>query len=215
MAPYKLNLARACLYQKTWFIIQLHIAPEFAPPLKRRVICPCSIAFHKGYRNLFGIAVDILFQTMEETLEKILGEYEKSEGNIITILQDIEKAFGYIPEQAVNWFSKKLDIPASRFFGTATFYSQFHMKPRGKNVITVCRGTACHVKGSEGLINRLSMELDMAPNEETTPDLKFTVEKVNCIGACGIAPVTLINHKVYGKMTLDKLMKEVKKLKKE
>jgi len=149
----------------------------------------------------------------EETLQKILSDYIADEGNIITILQDIEKNFGYIPEEAVNWLSRKLDIPASRFFGTATFYSQFHLKPRGKNVITVCRGTACHVKGSERLINRLLMELDLPPDEETTPDLKFTVEKVNCIGACGIAPVTLINHEVNGKTTLDKLLKEIKKLK--
>jgi NADH:ubiquinone oxidoreductase subunit E len=150
---------------------------------------------------------------MEETLHKILSAYIADEGNIITILQDIEKNFGYIPEEAVNWFSRRLDIPASRFFGTATFYSQFHLKPRGKNVITVCRGTACHVKGSERLINRLLMELDLPPDEETTSDLKFTVEKVNCIGACGIAPVTLINHEVNGKTTLDKLLKEIKKLK--
>ncbi len=150
---------------------------------------------------------------MEETLQKILTNYLENEGNIISILQDIEKACGYIPEEAVDWFSKKLDIPASRFFGTATFYSQFHLKPRGKNVITVCRGTACHVKGSERLINRLCMELDIPPEEETSSDLKFTVEKVNCIGACGIAPVTLINHEVHGKITLDRLIKEIKKLK--
>jgi NADH:ubiquinone oxidoreductase subunit E len=150
---------------------------------------------------------------MQETFNKILEHYITNDGNIITILQDIEKACGYIPEEAVNWFSRKLDIPASRFFGTATFYSQFHLKPRGKNVVTVCRGTACHVKGSERLINRLSLELDIPPGDDTTADLKFTVEKVNCIGACGIAPVTLINHEVHGKITLDKLMKEIKKLK--
>jgi NADH:ubiquinone oxidoreductase subunit E len=150
---------------------------------------------------------------MEETLQKILGEYRKNEGNIISILQDIEKAFGFIPEEAVTWFSKKLDIPASRFFGTATFYSQFHLKPRGKNIITVCRGTACHVKGSEKLLNRLFLELDIPPDEETSADSKFTIEKVNCIGACGIAPVTILNKEVLGKMTLDKLIKEVKKIK--
>lgn len=150
---------------------------------------------------------------MEKILEKILNDYQLNKVNIISILQDIENSFGYIPEEAVFWFSKKLDIPASRFFGTATFYSQFHLKPRGKNIITICRGTACHVKGSERLINRLFMELDIPPDEETTPDLKFTVEKVNCIGACGIAPVTVLNKEVHGKMTLDKLIKEVKKIK--
>jgi len=150
---------------------------------------------------------------MEKILQKILGEYRNNEGNIITILQDIEKNFGYIPEDTVTWFAKKLDIPASRFFGTATFYSQFHLKPRGKNIVTVCRGTACHVKGSERLINRVLMELDIPHDDDTTSDLKFTVEKVNCIGACGIAPVTILNNEVHGKMTLDKLMKEIKKIK--
>lgn len=150
---------------------------------------------------------------MEETLERIQKNYIKNGGNIITILQDVEDNFGYIPEEAVNWFSKKLDIPASRFYGVATFYAQFHLKPRGKNIITVCRGTACYVKGSERLINRLLLELDIPHDEDTTADLKFTVEKVNCIGACGIAPVTVLNKEVHGKMTLDNLMKEIKKIK--
>jgi NADH:ubiquinone oxidoreductase subunit E len=150
---------------------------------------------------------------MDETLQNILNEYRENGGNIITILQGIEKAFGFIPEEAVFWFSKKLDIPASRFFGTATFYSQFHLKPRGKNTITVCRGTACHVKGSEKLLDRLLIELDIPPDAENSPDMKFTVAKVNCIGACGIAPVTMINSTVFGNSTLVKLTKEMKKLK--
>jgi NADH:ubiquinone oxidoreductase subunit E len=148
---------------------------------------------------------------MEKALEKILTNYRNNEGNIITILQDVEEAFGYIPEEAVNWFSKKLDIPASRFYGIATFYAQFHLKPRGRNVITVCRGTACHVKGSERLLNRLFIELDIPAGEDTSDDLKFTVEKVNCVGACGIAPVVIFNKEVHGKMTLDKLMRDLKR----
>ncbi len=150
---------------------------------------------------------------MEEALKRIFEKSQKEDGNIISLLQDVQETFGYIPEKAVNWFSHKLDIPASRFYGIATFYSQFHLKPRGKNVITVCRGTACHVKGSERLINRIFMELDIPPDEDTTNDLKFTIEKVNCVGACGIAPVVILNKEVQGKVTLDKLMKEIKKLK--
>jgi len=149
---------------------------------------------------------------MEEALEKILTNYRQNEGNIITILQDLEETFGYLPEEAVNWFSKKLDIPASRFYGIATFYAQFHLKPRGKNILTVCRGTACHVKGSERLLNRLLIELDIPPGEDTSDDLKFTVEKVNCVGACGIAPVIILNKEVRGKMSLDKLMRDMKRL---
>lgn len=148
---------------------------------------------------------------MEEILEKILKNHIKGECNIISLLQEVQEAFGYIPEKAVLWFSKKLDIPASRFYGVATFYTQFHLKPRGENVVTVCRGTACHVKGSERLLNRLLLDLGIPPGEDTTDDLKFTVEKVNCVGACGIAPVIILNKKVHGKMTLDKLTKDIKK----
>lgn len=147
---------------------------------------------------------------MEETLNKILETYKKNEGNIISILQDIEETFGYIPEEAVTWFSKRLDIPASRFYGTATFYAQFHLKPRGKNIITACHGTACHVKDSERLINSLKKELDLHEGKETTDDRKFTVERVACVGTCSMAPVVIINKKVYGKMTADKLIKEIK-----
>jgi NADH:ubiquinone oxidoreductase subunit E len=151
---------------------------------------------------------------MEEALEKILTNYRNNEGNIITILQDVEETFGYIPEEAVNWFSKKLDIPASRFYGISTFYAQFHLKPRGKNIITVCRGTACHVKGSERLLNKFLIELNIPPGKDITDDLKFTVEKVNCVGACGIAPVIILNKEVHGKMTFDKLMKDMRRLSK-
>jgi len=150
---------------------------------------------------------------MEEVLERILHNFRSNEGNIISILQDIEEHFGYIPEDAINWFSFQLNIPTSRFFGTATFYSQFHLKPRGKNIITVCRGTACHVKGSERLYDRIAMELDIPPDNDTTPDRKFTVEKVNCVGACGIAPVLILNKEIYGKMSLSKTMKALKNLK--
>lgn len=150
---------------------------------------------------------------MEELLKKILAKYRQEEGSIISILQDTQETFGYIPEDAVDWFSRKLDIPSSKFFGVATFYSQFHFRPRGKNVITICRGTACHVRGSERLINRVVADLDIPPGDDTTGDQQFTVEKVNCIGACGIAPVVIINNEIGGKATLDKLMKEIKKLK--
>jgi NADH:ubiquinone oxidoreductase subunit E len=149
---------------------------------------------------------------MEISFEKILKNFYKNGGNILPTLQEVQETFGYIPEEAVNWLSKKVDIPASRIFGIITFYSQFHLKPRGENIITVCRGTACHVKGSEKLINRLFIELGIPPSEDTSDDLKFTVEKVNCLGACGIAPVVVCNKDVHGKMSLDKLTKVIRKL---
>lgn len=150
---------------------------------------------------------------MEEKLQGILDNYTKNEGNLISILQDIETRFGYLPEDAITWLSERLDIPPAKFYGVATFYAQFHLKPRGKNIITACCGTACHVKGSERLINSLVKELAIPDGEDTSEDRKFTVEKVNCVGACSIAPVIIINKTVHGKMTPDKLVKEMKTLK--
>ncbi len=150
---------------------------------------------------------------MEQKLEAILNRYRDEEGNLISILQDIEHEFGYLREDAIAWIAEQLDIPPAKFFGIATFYAQFHLKPKGKNVITACCGTACHVKGSERLINSLVKELEIPAGEDTSEDLNFTVEKVNCVGACSIAPVIIVNKTVHGKMTPDKTMKEIKILK--
>ncbi|MGC2063715.1 MAG: NAD(P)H-dependent oxidoreductase subunit E [Thermodesulfovibrionales bacterium] len=147
---------------------------------------------------------------MKDRLNNILDSYKKKEANIIYLLQETEEAFGYLPREAVDFFADELGIAPSRFFGVATFYSQFHLNPRGKNIITACCGTACHVKGSERLINGLRQELRLAEGEETTGDMEVTLEKVNCVGACSIAPVFIINKKIYGKSTSDRLLKEVR-----
>jgi NADH:ubiquinone oxidoreductase subunit E len=150
---------------------------------------------------------------MEKKLEGILARYHENEGNLISILQDLESEFGYLREDAIYWISERLDVPPAKFYGIATFYAQFHLKPRGKNVITACCGTACHVKGSARLIDSLLKELKIPHGEDTSEDLKFTVEKVNCVGACSIAPVIIINKTVHGKVTSEMLMKEMKTLK--
>jgi len=149
---------------------------------------------------------------VQEKLLGILGEYKSNEGNLITLLQDIQSEFGYVPEEAVAWFSKELDIPASRFYGVSTFYSQFHLKPRGKNIITACCGTACHVRGAERLTNAAIRELKLTEEQDTTEDGEITLEKVACLGTCSMAPVMIINHKMHGKITTDKLKKEIKLL---
>jgi len=151
---------------------------------------------------------------MEETLCNIYRKYMKEKGNIVSILHDLQEHFGYIPERAINWFSKKLNVPSSRIFGVVTFYPQFNLKPKGENIITVCRGTACHINGSERLLNRLLMELGIPPSEDTTEDRKITIEKINCIGACGMAPVVIVNEEVRGKITFNHLLKDIKRLKK-
>jgi len=150
---------------------------------------------------------------MQETLLHIVQKFREKEGNIISLLQETQDAFGYIPREAVSFFSEELDIAPSRFYGVATFYSQFHLTPRGKNIITACCGTACHVKGSERIITGMRKELNLPEGETTTKDMQFTLEKVNCVGACSIAPVCLINRKVYGKASSDKLLREIRSLK--
>jgi NADH:ubiquinone oxidoreductase subunit E len=149
-------------------------------------------------------------QKQEKALHGILDKYTGEEGNIISLLQDIQDVFGYIPSEVVKWFSYKLDIPESRFFGVITFYSQFHLAPRGENIITACCGTACHVKGSDRLISNLIRELNIPEGEDTTEDKKYTLERVACVGACSIAPVVIINKKVHGVATMTKLKRVLK-----
>jgi len=151
---------------------------------------------------------------MDTKLEGIYKRFVETEGNLISILQDIQEEFGYLPESAIYWFSERIGVPPAVFFGIATFYAQFHLKPRGKNIITVCSGTACHVRGSERLINTAKKELNLNEESNTTEDGLFTFEQVNCVGACSIAPVVIMNKKVFGKMSPEKLIKELKEFKK-
>ncbi|GBE06163.1 NADP-reducing hydrogenase subunit HndA [bacterium BMS3Abin10] len=151
---------------------------------------------------------------VEKTLNRILKDFSAEEGNIISLLQLIQDEFGYIPESTVGWFSGRLDIPESRFYGIATFYARFYQKERGKNIITACCGTACHVKGADRVINAARIELGLAEGENTTDDMDFTLEQVACVGACSIAPVVIINKKVYGRQTSGRLTREIKALKK-
>ncbi len=148
-------------------------------------------------------------------LEELYDRYRGQRGAIIPILQDIQEEFGYLPEEAVNWVADRLEIPRSTFFGVATFYAQFYLAPRGKNIVTACSGTACHVKGSERIINSLRRELGLAEDQDTTDDAQFTLEKVNCVGACSIAPVVIINKKVHGKASSGRILREIKALKKK
>ncbi|MBI5073771.1 MAG: NAD(P)H-dependent oxidoreductase subunit E [Nitrospirae bacterium] len=150
---------------------------------------------------------------MIETFETIVSQYRQNGGNIISLLQDTQDAFGYIPREAIDYFSQTLGIAPSRFFGVVTFYAQFRMRPTGRHKITVCCGTACHVRGSDRILNSLQIELKLEPEADTTKDGELTLEQVNCVGACSIAPVLILDKKVYGKATTDKIMKELRALK--
>ena len=152
---------------------------------------------------------------MNDILDGIITKYREKEGNVIFLLQETQDALGYIPEEAVNYLSEKLEIPPSRFYGVVTFYSQFHLKPRGKNIVSVCCGTACHVKGGSKIAERIQRDLGLAADGETTEDGKFTFEIVRCVGACSIAPVVLVNNSAYAEMSADSTSKLIKELKKK
>ena len=145
-----------------------------------------------------------------ETLEAIYGRCVANEDNIITVLQEIQNEFGYIQEEVVNWFAHRSNIPPSKYYGVVTFYSQFHQKPRGKNIVTVCCGTVCHVKGASRIISKVREDLKLKDDQDTTKDMMFTLEHVNCVGACSIAPVVLVNEKVFGKVTPSKMVNNLK-----
>jgi NADH:ubiquinone oxidoreductase subunit E len=149
-------------------------------------------------------------KTQEAVLESIYQKCTTNGDNIITALQQIQNEFGYVPEESINWYSDRTNIPASRFYGVVTFYAQFHLQPRGKNIITVCQGTVCHVKGAPRIIAKIREDIKLKEDQKTTKDMQFTLETVNCVGACSIAPVVIINEKVFGKQAPSKITQNLK-----
>ncbi|MFC1734880.1 NADH-quinone oxidoreductase subunit NuoE [Candidatus Hydrogenedentota bacterium] len=139
------------------------------------------------------------------SMGEVLASFnEKTGDNLIPILQRIQEAYGYLPADILNEVSKRTGIPVSRMFGVATFYEQFHLEPRGRNTIKCCRGTACHVRGVQSVVEELSRELGVGEGE-TTPDMKFTFETVACLGTCFLAPVMMINNDYHGHLTVEKI----------
>lgn len=152
---------------------------------------------------------------MVEEFEKMLEEYRTRGGNIISLLQETQEVFGYVPKEAVSYYSSELRIPSSRIYGVATFYSQFRLKPVGKHRVTACCGTACHVKGAERILNGLKRELQLEDGSDTTSDGEFTVEEVACLGFCSFAPVVLVDGVVRGKTNTEAVIKEIKAVRKK
>jgi NADH-quinone oxidoreductase subunit E len=145
----------------------------------------------------------------------ILEKYPVNErSNLIAILQDFQQELGYLPETALRDISEHVSVPLASIYGVATFYNQFRLKPIGKNIIRVCRGTACHVKNSANILVALETELGISAGQ-TTRDKNFTLETVACIGACSIAPVVNINEEYYGRVTVKEIPKILNKYKKE
>lgn len=130
----------------------------------------------------------------DQELEEILNVYKQDKDNLIQILNDVQEHYGYIPTAAQMRISEYLGIPFAEVYGVVTFYSRFTLKPKGKYNIAVCLGTACYVKGSEKILDRLKERLKIEPGN-TTPDGKFSIEETRCIGACGLAPVFTVNRR--------------------
>ncbi len=135
---------------------------------------------------------------------EILDEYERDASKIIPILQAIQEEYRYLPEEILTYVATALDISPAKVYGVATFYSHFSLEPKGAYVIKVCDGTACHVKGSGKLVDTLRKQLGLTEKTKTTDDMLFTLETVSCLGACGLAPVMLVNEKVYGQVSADR-----------
>jgi NADH-quinone oxidoreductase subunit E len=136
-----------------------------------------------------------------ERVLEILDEYNREASKIIPILQAIQEEYRYLPEEILTYAATALDMSPAKVYGIATFYSHFSLEPKGAYVIKVCDGTACHVKGSGTLVEKLRSSLGLTQKKKTTDDMRFTVETVSCLGACGLAPVMLVNERVYGQVT--------------
>jgi NADH-quinone oxidoreductase subunit E len=136
-----------------------------------------------------------------EKVVSILNRFGRRPSGLIPILQAIQHEYQYLPEEVLTYVATSLDVPPARVFGVATFYAHFALEPKGKHVIRICDGTACHVKQSLPVLDALRQTLGTSEKNKTTADMMFTVETVACLGACGLAPVVVIDEQVYGQIT--------------
>ena len=136
----------------------------------------------------------------------VLDRENVKKGSLITVLQQIQEEYGYLPKEALHLISRRMNIPQAKVIGTASFYSQFRFEPRGRWTVKVCQGTACHISGASKLLNVLEENLGIQEGE-TTKDKLFTLETVACLGCCSLAPVMMINETTYGRLTTNKVKK--------
>ncbi len=142
--------------------------------------------------------------TAQRNFEKVCEILERngnSPSRLIPILQEIQEEYRYLPEEIMTFVATSLGIPPARVFGVATFFSHFALKPKGKYLIRICDGTACHVKKSTDILDAIRRKLSLTEQNNTTPNMLFTLETVSCLGACGLAPAVVINEDVHGLMT--------------
>lgn len=162
---------------------------------------------------------------MQETLEKtenmvqhlaavnrVLEQYDYNPQRLITILQQVQEHYKFLSKEVIKYIASALELPPAKVFGVATFYAHFSLEPKGKYVFKLCDGTACHVKKSHGILEALRERLNLTEEKPTSDDMLFTVETVSCLGACGLAPVMLVNEDVYGQVTPEQSVEIIEEL---
>jgi len=147
-----------------------------------------------------------------EKVEAIVGKYGSSRDSLISILQDIQFEYHYLPEEALRLVARLLDLPPIQVYGVATFFKAFSLEPKGEHIVSVCLGTACHVRNTPAILDEIKRELGIKPGD-TTEDMQFSLETVNCLGACALGPVIVIDGKYYGEMSAGKVKKVLRRLK--
>ena len=145
-------------------------------------------------------------KTKQKSVRSIIKKYDGDKTAMIAILQDVQEEFRYLPKEALSSISKQMEVPLTRIYEIATFYNAFSLKPRGRNLIEVCAGTACHVQGAANLMDRIERDLKISCGE-TTKDKKFTLEEVRCLGCCSLAPVARISGNIHPNLTQDQIPK--------
>jgi NADH-quinone oxidoreductase subunit E len=140
----------------------------------------------------------------KQKINSILASYERDPGMLVAILQDIQAEYNYLPKESLNQISEGLEIPMTQVYSVATFFKAFSLKPRGRHIINVCLGTACHVRGAGRVLEEIGRQLDIKPGE-STKDFRFTMETVNCVGACALGPIVIIDGKYSGEMKPDRV----------
>lgn len=138
----------------------------------------------------------------EQELKKVIAELKGTKGALMPVMQRAQEIYGYLPKEVQTIISDEMEIPLEKIYGVATFYSQFALQPKGKYQVSVCLGTACYVKGSGDIFNKLEELLGIS-NGECTADGKFSLDSCRCVGACGLAPVMMVNEDVYGRLVPD------------
>ncbi|HEX76275.1 MAG TPA: NAD(P)H-dependent oxidoreductase subunit E [Dehalococcoidia bacterium] len=141
---------------------------------------------------------------MKDKVKTILKNHQHNKGMLVAILQDIQDEYNYLPQKVLSQVSEGLSIPLTRVYSVATFFKAFSLKPRGRHLVNVCLGTACHVRGATRILEAIEREMGIKP-DETTEDLKYTLKTVNCVGACALGPIVIVDGEYSGEMKMDKV----------